>query len=268
MSRSDPIVLGVAIGFAVLLGFGVVESQAGSQEPRQITVAAASSLRFVMDELVRAFQRENQGVKVRVTYGSSGNFFAQLVQQAPFDVFLSADAVYPRRLVEQGEGLRDSEFLYAVGRLILWAPSGSPVAVESKGLRSLVDPAVKKIAIANPRHAPYGRAAVEVLKNMGLYEQTREKLVFGENVAQTAQFVHSGGADVGIVAMSVVKAPSLGNGSRQWSVPPAAYTDIDQVGVILRWTLHREVAEQFRDFLLSPRGKSTFKRYGFFIPGG
>ena len=221
-----------------------------------------------MDELVRVFQRENPEIRVRVTYGSSGNFFAQLAQQAPFDIFLSADAVYPRRLLDQGEGLKDSEFLYAVGRLVLWAPVDSSVQVESIGLRSLLDPSVNKIAIANPRHAPYGRAAVQVLKNMGLYEPVREKLVFGENVAQAVQFVHSGVADVGILALSLVMAPSIGNGGRRWPIPPAAYTDIDQVGVILRWTLHREAAEQFRDFLLGPRGRKTFKKYGFFLPGG
>ncbi len=221
-----------------------------------------------MDELVRVFQQENRGIKVRVTYGSSGNFFAQLAQQAPFDIFLSADAVYPRRLVDQGEGLNDSEFLYAVGRLVLWAPMDSPIQVESMGLRSLLDPSVKKIAVANPRHAPYGRAAVEVLKNVGVYEQTRERLVFGENVAQAAQFVHSGVADVGILALSLLMAPSINDGGRRWPIPPAAYAGIDQVGVILQWTLQREAAEHFRDFLLGPRGRKTFKRYGFFLPGG
>ncbi len=257
----------VAVLWVLLVACGG-NSQAANMKPRQLTVAAASSLRFVMNELVRVFQKENRRIKVRVTYGSSGNFFAQLAQQAPFDIFLSADAVYPRRLLDQGEGLKDSEFLYAVGRLVLWAPMDSPVQVESMGLRSLLDHSVKKIAIANPRHAPYGRAALEVLKNMGVYEQTREKLVLGENVAQAVQFVHSGVADVGILALSLVMAPSIRDRGRQWHVPPASYADIDQVGVILRWTLEREAAEEFREFLLGPRGRKTFKRYGFFLPGG
>jgi molybdate transport system substrate-binding protein len=220
-----------------------------------------------MDEMVRVFKQENRGIQVRVTYGSSGNFFAQLSQQAPFDIFLSADTVFPRRLVDQGDGLKESEFLYAVGRIVVWARAGSPVQVETLGVRSLLDPSVKKIAIANPRHAPYGRAAVEALKSLGVYGQAREKLVLGENVAQAAQFVQSGVADIGILAMSLVMAPRIHQQGRLWQVPPAAYANIDQAGVILRWTLEREAAERFRDFMFEPKGRAILRRYGFFLPG-
>lgn len=256
----------VAVSLALLVACGV-HRQAAAQEPRQLTVAAASSLRFAMDEMIRVFKQENQGIQVRVTYGSSGNFFAQLSQQAPFDIFLSADTVFPRRLVDQGDGLKESEFLYAVGRIVVWARANSPVQVETLGVRSLLDPLVNKIAIANPRHAPYGRAAVEALKSLGVYEQAREKLVLGENVAQAAQFVQSGVADIGILAMSLVMAPAIRQQGRLWQVPPAAYANIDQAGVILRWTLEREAAERFRDFMFGPKGRAILRRYGFFLPG-
>ncbi len=257
----------VAVSLTLLVAFGV-RSHAAAQEPLQLTVAAASSLRFVMDETIRVFEQENPSIRVRVTYGSSGNFFAQLSQHAPFDIFLSADAVFPLRLVDQGDGLRDTEFIYAVGRIVVWARPGSPVQVETLGVRSLLDPSVNKIAIANPRHAPYGRAAVEALKNFGVYEQAREKLVLGENVAQATQFVQSGVADIGILAMSLVMAPSIRDQGRHWQVPPTTYANIDQAGVILRWTQEREAAEGFRDFILGPKGRSIFRRYGFFLPGG
>ena len=256
----------VAVSLALLVTCGV-HPQAAAQEPRQLTVAAASSLRFAMDEMVRVFKQENRGIQVRVTYGSSGNFFAQLSQQAPFDIFLSADTVFPRRLVDQGDGLKESEFLYAVGRIVVWARADSPVQVETLGVRSLLDPSVNKIAIANPRHAPYGRAAVEALKSLGVYGQAREKLVLGENVAQAAQFVHSGVADIGILPMSLVMAPAIQQQGRLWQVPPAAYATIDHAGVILRWTLEREAAERFRDFMFGPKGRAILRRYGFFLPG-
>ena len=256
----------VAVSLALLVVCGV-HSQASAQEPRQLTVAAASSVRFAMDEMVRVFKQENRGIQVRVTYGSSGNFFAQLSQQAPFDIFLSADTVFPRRLVDQGDVLKESEFLYAVGRIVVWARANSPVQVETLGVRSLLDPLVKKIAIANPRHAPYGRAAVEALKSLGVYGQAREKLVLGENVAQAAQFVQSGVADIGILAMSLVMAPAIQQQGRLWQVPPAAYANIDQAGVILRWTLEREAAERFRDFMFGPKARAILRRYGFFLPG-
>ena len=149
---------------ALLLLVGLAATAAGHQRPAQagetrtLRVAAAADLRVVFADIAAAFEQQNPDVKVEVTYGSSGNFYSQLSSRAPFDLFLSADLDYPRRLVEQGLSVPNSEFSYAVGALVLWVPKASPIAVE-KGIEALLDPSARKIAIANPRHAPYGRAA-------------------------------------------------------------------------------------------------------------
>ena len=187
-------------------------------------MAAAADLKFALDELVTEFQAKHPSTTVKVTYGSSGNFYAQLQNQAPFDLYFSADIAYPRKLAEAGLALDGDLFLYAVGRIVVWTPSQSPVKVEQLGIQSLFAPSVKKIAIANPQHAPYGVAAVAALKSLKVYEQAEPKLVYGENIAQTAQFVQSGAADIGIIALSLAIAPPmrergplLGNPARRLS---------------------------------------------------
>src|SRR5439155_3328701 len=177
--------------------------------PREVRVAAASDLKFAFDELARDFQARHTGIAVKVTYGSSGNFYTQLASEAPFDLFLSADLDYPRKLVAQGRAVKETEFQYAVGRLVVWVPNGSPLDLDQLGIRAVTDPRVKKVAIANPRHAPYGRAAEAALKHAGVYDQVKDRLVLGENIAQAAQFVESGAADVGLVALSLALAPTL-----------------------------------------------------------
>ena len=171
---------------------------ARAAEQGSVRVAAAGDLKFTMGEIVEAFRRERPAVEVSVTYGSSGNFYAQLSNRAPFDIFFSADVDYPRRLVRQGLALADSEFLYGVGRLVVWVPWISPIEVEKLGIQALLSPSVRRIAIANPRHAPYGRAAEAAMKSLGVYDRTKDRLVLGDSVMQTAQFVESGGAEAGI----------------------------------------------------------------------
>ena len=165
---------------------------AGANE-RVVQVAAAADLRFALDEIIESFQRQHQDIKAQVTYGSSGNFFAQLSNRAPFDIYFSADVDYPRKLIEQGLAIKETEFLYAVGRIVVWAPRRSSLDLERLGIRALLDPAVRKIAIANPKHAPYGRAAEAAMRKLGVYEQVQERLVLGENIAQTAQFIETRG---------------------------------------------------------------------------
>src|SRR5260370_14001065 len=178
---------------AVFLLVGLSAAAAGCQRPaeaaetRTLGVAAAADLKVAFADIVAAFQRQNPDVKVEVTYGSSGNFYSQLSSRAPFDLFLSADLDYPRRLVEQGLATPNSEFSYAVGGLVLWVPKASPIALEKLGIEALLDPSVRKIAIANPRHAPYGRAAEAALKELGVYESVKDKLVYGEHIIHTAQ---------------------------------------------------------------------------------
>jgi molybdate transport system substrate-binding protein len=226
-----------------------------------IRVAAAADLQFALDELIEEFQRQHPQITVKVSYGSSGSFFAQLVQRAPFDMFFSADMDYPKRLREQGLALPETEFLYAVGRIVLWGNS------ETRGIGAVFEPAVKKIALANPQHAPYGRAAEAALKSLGVYEAVREKFVFGENVAQAAQFVQAGVAQLGVIALSLALAPPLRERGHFWEFPLESYPRMEQGGVILRWVRDRASAELLRAFVLSDQGRMIFKDYGFFLPG-
>jgi molybdate transport system substrate-binding protein len=238
-----------------------------AETKRPLAVAAAADLRFALEEIVTAFRNENADVAVEVSYGSSGNFFAQLINRAPFDMFFSADVEYPRKLAEQELVVEGSEFLYAVGHLVVWVPVMSPIQVEKLGIQSLLDPAAKKIAIANPKHAPYGRAAEAALKKLGVHEQVREQLVYGDNVAQTAQFIQSGAADIGVIGLSQALAPELRETGRFWEVPLDAYPRLDQGGVILSWARDRKAAEDLRAYVLSAKGKEILRRYGFSLPG-
>src|SRR5690349_11438298 len=179
--------------FLAALAFLVLVLPAFAQQT--LTIAAAADLQPVMTEIAARFERQS-GTSVKLSFGSSGNFFAQIQNGAPFDLFFSADEEYPARLQTAGLIERGSLYSYATGKIALWAPANVDLR---KGLPVLTEAAVTKIAIANPEHAPYGRAAEAALRKSNLWNSISSKLVFGENVAQTAQFVQSGNADVGIV---------------------------------------------------------------------
>jgi molybdate transport system substrate-binding protein len=228
-------------------------------EPRKVTIAAAADLQFALEEISREFRAAHPDVDLQIAYGSSGNFYAQIRNQAPFDVFLSADVEYPRKLVQEGIGAGNSLFVYAVGRIVVWVPAASPLDA-STALRAA---AVRHVAIANPRHAPYGRAAEAALRWLGVYDSVEGRLVLGENVAQTLQFVQSGAADVGIVALSLALAPPVRGQGRYWEVPLEAYPRIEQGGVILK---DSKAAREFRSFLLDAGGRRILKEYGFSLP--
>jgi molybdate transport system substrate-binding protein len=228
-------------------------------EPHKVSIAAAADLRFALEEVSREFRAAHPDVDLAIAYGSSGNFYAQIRNQAPFDVFLSADVEYPRKLVQDGIGARDSLFVYAVGRIVVWVPASSPLD-PATALRAA---SVRHVAIANPRHAPYGRAAEAALRSLGVYDGVAGKLVLGENVAQTLQFVQSGAADVGIVALSLALAPPVRGQGRYWEVPLEAYPKIEQGGVILK---ESKAAREFRSFLMAAGGRRILKEYGFFLP--
>ncbi|MCS7312159.1 MAG: molybdate ABC transporter substrate-binding protein [Acidobacteria bacterium] len=241
----------------------------GVERVRHLRVAAAADLRYAMEDLVRVFRQRHPDVAVEVVYGSSGSLYAQILNRAPFDVFFSADAEYPRRLAAQGLALPGSRpFLYGVGFIVLWARRESSVDVERLGMTVLQDPSVRRIAIANPQHAPYGRAAVAALKYFGMYDAVVRKLVYGENISQAAQFVQSGAADIGILALSLALAPALRDTGRYWKIPPVAYPPIEQAGMILPWAQDPAAAQAFRDFVLSAEGQAILARYGFEKPGG
>jgi molybdate transport system substrate-binding protein len=234
---------------------------------REVAVAAAADLKFAFGDVVAAFERRHPDIAVKVTYGSSGHFFTQLSNEAPFDLFLSADIDYPRKLIEQGRAVKESEFVYAVGHLVVWAPNGSPLDLDKLGLRAVLDPRVRKVAIANSRFAPYGRAAEAALKHFGVYDQVKDRLVLGENIAQTAQFVESGAADVGLIALSLALAPPLRDKGRYWEVPADAYPRLEQGGVILTWAKDKAAAQELRDYLTGGEGRAVLRQYGFRLPG-
>ena len=235
--------------------------------PPSLSIAAAADLQFALTEVKTAFAKTQPGLEVAITYGSSGNFYTQLTNKAPFDLFLSADLGYPKKLVEAGLADASTVFIYSRGQLVLWVPRGSPIPVEQLGMKALLHPAARKVAIANPRHAPYGRAAEAALAKLGLLEAVRPRLVFGENIGQAAQFVQTGAADIGILALSLAKAPPLAVSGRTYNVPQEAYPPMDQGGVILNHARHRAAALAFRDFLRSPEGLAILRRYGFTTEG-
>jgi molybdate transport system substrate-binding protein len=235
---------------------------------RVLTVAAASDLKFALDAIVASFRRGHPEVAVKVVYGSSGQLFAQLGNRGPFDVFLSADAEYPRRLVAMGLARGETLFPYAVGRIVVWVPNHSVLALDRLGIEAVVDPSVRKLAIANPKHAPYGRAAEAALKALGVYERVRNRLVLGENVAQTAHFVAAGGADVGILSLSLANSPALRDKGRSWPIPTDAYPTIEQVGVILDWAKDLDLAKLFRSFVTGSEGRAVLREHGFGLEKG
>jgi len=247
-------------------GAGKTESAAPNAE-RRVRVAAAADLQFALADVVAEFQRAQPQIRVETTNGSSGSFYAQLSNKAPFDVFLSADSQYPQKLVDAGRADGSTQFRYAVGQIVVWAPKSSPLDVERLGMNVLLEPAAKKIAIANPEHAPYGRAAQAALKSLGLFDRVKSRLVLGENIAQTAQFVESGAADVGIIADSLALAPTLKGKGKFVPVPPSAYPKMEQVGVVLDWAQDREAALAFCHFLRGEQGQAILARFGFARPG-
>src|SRR5438128_2153201 len=253
---------------ACLLGVAGCASPSGDAgAPREVRVAAASDLKFAFDEVASAFRAHHRGIAVKVTYGSSGNFYTQIANEAPFDLFLSADLDYPRKLVEHGRAVKETEFQYAVGRLVVWVPNGSPLDLDQVGLRAVADPRVKKVAIANPRHAPYGRAAEAALKHAGVYDQVKDRLVLGENIAQAAQVAESGAADVGLIALSLALAPPLKDRGRYWDVPADAHPRLDQGGVELMWARDKAATTALREFLTGAEGRAVLRKYGFRLPG-
>jgi len=231
----------------------------------KVRVAAAADLNAAFPDLIMRFGASHD-VDVSVSYGSSGNFYAQLINEAPFDMFLSADVSYPNQLAARGLTLPQSEFTYAIGRIVVWAPASSTLDVEHEGLQVLTQASIKHVAIANPEHAPYGRAAVAAMQSAGVYDRVKPKLVVGENIAQTMQFVQSGAAEVGIVALSLVLAPNVDNKGRRFDIPASTYPRLEQGGTILKAAADVDAARAFRGFLLSADGQAILKQYGFSLP--
>ena len=236
-----------------------------SAEAGEIAVAAASDLNFAFKEAAAVFERQT-GTHVKLSLGSSGNFFSQIQNGAPFDLFFSADIRYPQKLEEAGQVVADSLYRYAIGRLVLWVPNRAGLPSPQDGLKMLTDGAIRTIAVANPKHAPYGRAAVEALQRAGLYESVKGKLVLGENISQAAQFVESGAADAGLIALSLAVAPAMQQAGRYWEIPQALHEPIEQAAVVLKAGTNRDGALAFLSFLKGQEGRNLLRRYGFVLP--
>jgi molybdate transport system substrate-binding protein len=233
-------------------------------QKHEVSIAAAADLQFAMKDLANQFEKST-GNALHVTYGSSGNFFSQLQNGAPFDLFFSADIEYPKKLQDAGLVEPGSMFPYAVGRIVIWTPANSRLDVANQNWNALLDASVSKIAVANPEHAPYGRAAVAAMQAAGIYEKVKTKLVFGENISQAAQFVQSGNAQAGIVALSLAISPAMKDGKR-WDIPTDSYPPVEQAVIMLKDAKDKDAARAFLEFVKSEPGRATLARYGFAIP--
>jgi molybdate transport system substrate-binding protein len=231
---------------------------------QQVRVAAAADLKYAMQDLAAQFEKRT-GTKVDVTYGSSGNFFSQLQNGAPFDLFFSADIDYPKKLEAAGLAESGTLYEYAVGRIAIWTPADARADVTVLRWKALLDPRVQKIAIANPEHAPYGRAAVAALQKAGIYEQVQGKLVYGENISQAAQFVESGNAQAGVIAMALAVSPGMKNGKR-WEIPADMHPPIEQAVIVLKNAASKNGARALLEFVKSEAGRTIFAKYGFTRP--
>jgi molybdate transport system substrate-binding protein len=230
----------------------------------QITVAAAADLTFAFQQVAAKFQKDI-GNSVKLSFGSSGNFYSQIQNGAPYDLFFSADVSYPQKLEAAGLAEPGSLHRYAAGKIVLWVPIDSTIHV-NRGLNALLDPGVRKIAIANPEHAPYGRAAVAALEHDHIYDKVKDKLVMGESISQAAQFALSGDADAGILTLWLTLAPAMTGKGRSFEIPSSSYPPINQAYIILKSSQKKQVAGQFLDYLQQPEIADLMHRYGFVAP--
>jgi molybdate transport system substrate-binding protein len=228
-----------------------------------LTIAAAADLKFAMDEIVSTFKNTNPVGEVNVIYGSSGKFRTQIQQGAPYDLYFSADIGFPRELKTSGFAASDV-VPYAFGRIVLWSASQDATRMT---LASLTDPNITRIAIANPKHAPYGKRAEEALRSAGLWQQVEPKLVYGENIAQTAQFVQTGNAQVGIIALSLAVNPELARRGGYSLIPDNLHEPLEQGFILTKRAAGNALARRFADYMGSKPARTVMTKYGFVLPG-
>lgn len=229
----------------------------------KITIAAAADLKFALDEIVVLFKSTHPVAQIETIYGSSGKFSTQIQQGAPYDLYFSADIAYPRALKAEGLGASEVQ-VYGVGRIVLWSQSRDAGKMT---LADLTDPSIRKIAIANPEHAPYGKRAEEALKAAGLWEEVRAKLVYGENIAQTAQYAQSGNAQVGIIALSLALGPELARQGSYALIPDKLHQPLEQGFIITKRAADNSLAREFSHFMASKEARTIMRHYGFALPG-
>ncbi len=246
---------------SLLLACAVLLASAAQAE--KITVAAAADLKFALDEIVTTFKKSNPGDTVDVIYGSSGKFHTQIQQGAPYDLYFSADTGFPRELAANGFAASEVK-AYAIGRIVLWSAS---LNAKKMTLASLADPKITRIAIANPKHAPYGKRAEEALRASGLWDKVEPKLVYGENIAHTAQFVQTGNAQVGIIALSLALSPELAKQGGYWLIPDRLHEPLEQGYIVTRQGANSRLAKRFAEYMGSKPARQIMGRYGFALPG-
>jgi molybdate transport system substrate-binding protein len=246
----------------VAFSFTLAEPTFGQGKQAPIRIAAASDLKFALDSIIAVFQQQH-ATTIQPIYGSSGKLFEQILNGAPFDIYLSADIRYPEELSEKGQAASEV-YPYGVGRLVLWSRKFN---TEVQGIQVLNDPGIKKIAIANPRHAPYGQRAQEALIHYNLFETIEKQLVFGENISQTAQFVTTGAADIGIIALSLALSPVMKRyTSSYYLIPEESHQPLIQGGVITRYGSGKNPVNLFFEFLKSKTSVAILQQYGFTRP--
>lgn len=258
----------VVLIFLLSLGPNLLCVPASSQTAKgahELTVAAAADLSSALKEVADNYEKKT-GTKVKLSFAASGALTQQIQNGAPFDIFLSADMDYPKQLASEGDADGSTLFEYAIGKLVLWVPADSSLDVEHRGINTLIDPSVKKIAIANPEHAPYGRATVATLKHYGLYDHVSDRLVLGENISQAAQFVESGNAQVGFVALAHAASPAMQGKGKYWEIPAQAYPALAQGAVVLAHSKHKKEAESFLHYVKTKEAGDVFRKYGFTLP--
>ena len=243
----------------------ILGALSGLASAQGITIAAAADLNYALKDLASRFEKKT-GEKATLSFGSSGNLFSQIRSGAPYDLFFSADIDYPEKLAAAGLVEDDSLRTYAIGRLVLWVPKAAGFDPQKLKMDLLMQPAIQRIAIANPEHAPYGRAAMAALEHFGLKDKVAGKLVFGENISQAAQFVQSGNAQAGLIALSLALSPAMKDSGSYWELPADSYPKLRQGVAILTASKRKLGAKAFLDYVTSSEGAAVLEQYGFAPP--
>ncbi|MDO8845648.1 molybdate ABC transporter substrate-binding protein [Methylicorpusculum sp.] len=244
----------------LFIGLLIMTSMAQAEK---IIVAAAADLKFALDEIAAEFRQAHPDDTIDIIYGSSGKFFTQIQKDAPFDLYFSADIGFPKQLAK--EGFAASEVRpYALGRIVLWSATRDASKMTLQNLAD--DPSITRIAMANPKHAPYGKRAEEALRSTGIWAIVEPKLVLGENIAHTAQFVQTGNAQIGIIALSLALNPELASQGGFYLIPDALHEPLEQGYIITKRAANNALAARFAEFIASSPARALMIRYGFTLP--
>lgn len=235
---------------------------ASAARAEKILIAAAADLKFALDEIAAEFRQNRPDDTIEIVYGSSGKFFTQIQQDAPYDLYFSADIGFPKQLAQNGFAASEVK-PYAVGRIVLWSAT---LDASKLTLENLTDSSIKRIAIANPKHAPYGKRAEEALRSTGMWSAVEPKLVYGENIAHTAQFVQTGNAQIGIIALSLALNPELTRQGGYYLIPDTLHEPLAQGYIITKRAADNTLANRFIEYVDSKPARKVMTRYGFTLP--